>query len=376
MRHLARLFPFLAAAALAACADQNPVAPQPDADFSVSGRGAHPVTVMTRNLYIGADVDAAMAALANADPNDDVPALYAALATLQATDLAARLRAVAGEVAEHRPQVLAVQEAYELYVDGSLLGMLGLPGGTIQVDYLQALQAALDARGLHYVVAGRNTTTDATVAGGAVRIIDHDALLVDEEHVTLDGAAIENVFQANIGEVAPGVSLKRGYVARQATVGGLPMLLVTSHLESGRDPQIIGLRYYQALELAEVIGTAPRVVLLGDLNDWDTSPMYQVLSGAGLVDTWPALRPHQVGLTCCHLYDLSNRKAAFYERIDYVFTRGFTGHEGQLRGDIERIGDQPRDRVRGAFGFIWPSDHAGLVATLAVPATRDHDDHH
>jgi hypothetical protein len=373
MRHLARLLPLVAAAALAACADQNPVAPQPDAAFSVSGRGRHPVTVMTRNLYIGTDVDAAMAALANADPNDDVPALVAALQTLQHTDLAARLQAIAGEVDRNRPQVLAVQEAYELFVDGSLLEALGFSGGTIQVDYLQALQAALVARGLHYTVAGRNTTTDATVAGGAIHIVDHDALLVADEHVTLDGVAIENTFQANIGEVAPGVSLKRGYVARQATVNGAAMLLVTSHLESGRDPQIIGLRYYQALELAQVVGTAERVVLLGDLNDWDTSPMYQVLAGAQLVDTWPALRPHQAGLTCCHLYDLSDRKPEFYERIDYVWTRGFTGHGGELRGDIERIGDQPRDRVHGAFGMIWPSDHAGLVATLTVPEPRDRD---
>ena len=370
MRYLNRLLLFVVGTAFAACAEQGTLEPQqPDASFSVSGRGARHVTVMTRNMYIGADVDAAMAALANSDDSDDVPALFAALQTLQHTDLAARVQALAGEIAGNRPQVVAIQEAYELFVDQSLLQMFGLSGGSIQVDYLQALQAALSARGLYYTVAGRNTTTDATVAGGAVHIVDHDALLVDADHVTLNGAPVESVFQANIGEVAPGVVLRRGYVAAQATVDGIPMLLMTSHLESGQSAEIVGLRYYQALELAQVIGTAPRVVLLGDLNGVAGSTMYQVLAGAGLVDTWAALRPREAGLTCCHSYDLSNRKPAFYERIDYVWTRGFNGPSGRVQGEITRTGMEPRDRVRGAFGLIWPSDHAGLVAMLRLPAS-------
>jgi hypothetical protein len=251
-----------------------------------------------------------------------------------------------------------------------------MPGGTIQVDYLQALQAALEARGLHYTVAGRNTTTDATVADGAIHIVDHDALLVDADRVTVEGAPTELVFQVNIGEVAPGVSLQRGYVGRQATVNGIPMLLVTSHLESGKDDQIVGLRYYQALELAQFIGTAPRVVLLGDLNDVVGSPMYQVLAGAQFLDTWAVLRPRQAGLTCCHAYDLSDRKPAFYERIDYVWTRGFEERSGRVDGEITRTGISPRDRVHGAFGLIWPSDHAGLVATLDMPESRHREKHH
>ena len=367
MRYLSRLLLAVAATVLAACAEQGITEPQPDALSSSSVEGARHVTVMTRNLYIGADVDAAMAALANSDPGDDAPALLTALQTLQQTDLAARVQAMAAEIAVQRPQVLAVQEAYELFVDGSLLGMLGLSGGSIQLDYLQALQAALGARGLHYAVAGRNTTTDATVAGGAVHIVDHDALLVDADRVTLDGAPVASVFQANIGEVAPGVSLLRGYVARQATIDSIPMLLVTSHLESGADDQIVGLRYYQALELVQVIGTAPRAILLGDLNDVAGSPMYQVLAGAGLTDTWAALRPGVAGLTCCHASDLSNPQQTFDERIDFVWTRGLNAPSGKVQGSMTRTGTEPADRVAGAFGTIWPSDHAGLVARFVVP---------
>lgn len=367
MRYLDRLVSVVAVAAFAACADQNPVAPQSAVSFSASGQGARHITVLSRNMYVGADVDAAMAALANTDPNDDIPALFAALQTLRHTDLAARVQALAGEIAEQRPQVVAVQEAYELFVAQPLLEMFGLEGGPIQVDYLQALQGALAARGLNYIVAGRNTTTDATVAGGAIHIVDHDALLVDADRVTLDGAPIENVFQANIGEVAPGVILRRGYVARQATVDGLPMLLVTSHLESGKAAEIVGLRYYQASELAQVIGAAPRVVLLGDLNDVAGSPMYQVLAGAQLADAWAVMRPGVAGLTCCHAYDLSNPRPVFYERIDYVWTRGFDGPSGRVQGNISMTGALPSARVAGEFGRIWASDHAGLVATFVLP---------
>jgi len=373
MRIVTRLFPLLALAALAACGEDSPLAPQPDISFNNSaGHGGRSVTVMTRNMYIGADVDAAMVALADSNPGNDLPALRAALETLQRTDFAARVQAMAGEIAEHRPQVVGVQEAYELSVDQWLLEMLGLSGGPIQINFLQALQDALGARGLNYTVAARNTTTDATVAYGAVHIVDHDALLVDAGHVTLEGPPVEKVFQANIGEVAPGVSLLRGYVARQATVNGIPMLLVNTHPEPGESAAIVGLRYYQALELAQAIGTAPRVVLLGDLNDVAGSPLYQVLAGAQLVDTWAAMRPRVEGLTCCHLPDLSNRRPNFYSRIDYVWTRGFDGPAGRVHGEITRTGMLPRDRVNGASGLIWPSDHAGLVATFVLPASARH----
>ena len=366
MRCLNRLMLFVAAGALAVCAKQGALEPQPGASFSVSGRGARQITVMTRNMYIGADVDAAMAALATPDPSDDLPAMITAIETLQRTDFAARVQAMAGEIARNRPQVVALQEAYELTVTPT---MLGLPGDPIQIDFLAALQGVLGARGLHYTLVGRNTTTDVTVGGGAVHIIDHDALLVDADRVTLEGSPVARVFQANIGEVAPGVSLLRGYVARQATVDGISTLLVTSHLESGADAQIAGLRAMQATELAQVIGAAPRVVLLGDLNGVAGSTMYQVLAGAQLVDTWAEMRPRVEGLTCCHAYDLSNRRPNFYERIDYVWTRGFNGPAGRVQGEITRTGMEPRDRVRGAFGLIWPSDHAGLVAMLRLPAS-------
>jgi hypothetical protein len=51
-------------------------------------------------------------------------------------------------------------------------------------------------------------------------------------------------------------------------------------------------------------------------------------------------------------------------RIDYVFARDFSGGIIGVRGQIDRFGDVPADRVAGSAYPVWPSDHAGLIATL------------
>ena len=365
MPTVTRLLPLLALAALAACGKDNPLAPQSDIALNASaGHGDRSVSVMTRNLYIGTDVDAAMAALATPDPNDDLPALMVALQTLQHTDFATRIEAIADEIARNRPDVVGLQEVYDLYVTPA---WLGLPGDPIEIHFLPALQAALAAEHVRYRVAAADTTTDASIAGGAVHIVDHDVLLVNERTVTLTGAPSDAVYAANIGTVAEGITLLRGYLARRATVDGVPLLLVNTHLESGDDPQIAGLRALQAGELATFIGAEPRVVLTGDFNDVPTSMMYGVLASAQLTDTWAALRPRDPGFSCCQAPDLSNRRSQLDQRIDMIWTRGFARPSGKLEGTVELVSAQPIARVRGAFGLIWPSDHAGVLATLDVP---------
>jgi endonuclease/exonuclease/phosphatase family metal-dependent hydrolase len=103
---------------------------------------------------------------------------------------------------------------------------------------------------------------------------------------------------------------------------------------------------------------------MGDLNDTPGSLMYDVLASAGFTDAWAALRQSETGNSCCHLADLSNPVTDFSQRIDYVFARGGQRRAGELSGEIERFGVSPSDRLAGPAYPIWPSDHAGLVATL------------
>jgi len=370
MRLIHRLVPLAALAVLAACADQrSPTAPQTDLSANLRGRFDREITVMTRNMYIGTDVDAAMAAIAAG--GDPTPGLLVALGTLQHTDFATRVKAIAAEIRRNHPDVVGLQEVYDLSV---IPAGLGLPGDPIQISFLPALQAALRANGLHYEVAAKNTTTDAAIAGGAIHIVDHDVILVDPRSVRLEGRPIAAVYQAVIGPVpgVDGLSLLRGYTARRANIDGVQVLLVNTHLESGDDPQIAGLRMYQAMELAGFIGKTPRVILTGDFNDVAGSPMYGVLAGASLTDTWAALRPSDPGLSCCQAADLSNTTSQLYQRIDIIWTRGFADRRGQVDGEIKLVSADPSAMVQGAFGLIWPSDHAGVAAEIDVPLPSIH----
>jgi hypothetical protein len=363
---IARLLPLVACAVLSACSEKSTLAPNPDVAFDTHGRGdrgGREISVITRNMYIGADVDPVMAALASGDAAAAQAALVTALQTLQRTDYATRIKALAEEIAKNRPEVVGIQEAWQLDI---LLTALGLGTSDYHADLGAALMRALDREGLHYRIAAKNTTTDATLESGAIHIVDHDMLLADADHVRLQGSPVAGIYQYNLGTIFPGVTVLRGYVSRQAEIDGIHVLLVNTHLESGADPQIAGLRALQASELAQVIGAAPRLVLTGDFNDEAGSPMYQVLAGSQLTDTWAALRPGDPGLTCCQAPDLSNNQSLLNQRIDFIWTRGVTGRSGDVQGDISLVSARPSARVRGAFGRIWPSDHAGVVADLKV----------
>ena len=349
---------------ITACGDALPSEPvlrtAEAATEAVVGR----TTFMTRNLYVGADADAVVAALVSPDQSDDLAAVGAAAQTLARTDFVARLAAIADEIASHRPHAVALQEVSTITLD---LTGFGVP---IQyhADFLPVLLDALSERGLDYAVAGSVENIVAEPIPG-VSLRDYDVVLVDAERVEVTSASGQS-FAANVGPVAPGVELKRGYVLVEAVIAGEPVAIVGTHLEPGAGAALAGLRALQAQELAAVLAGAPRAVVLGDLNDGAGSPMYQVLTAAGFEDTWAALRGAAPGLTCCHLPDLANHVAQFGQRIDYALLRGF-GEPGRLLGSVTITGDQPADRLEGALGLVWPSDHAGVAVSVMAREGRE-----
>ncbi len=360
-----RLCPLLVVVALAGCADRTPTAPVADFDASVSSSGARDITVMTQNLYVGADVDLVIGALASPDPSDDFPALLFAIETLGKTDFPARAGAIADEIARTRPHAVGLQEVSTIDID---LTPLGVPI-VVHLDFLSIFEAKLAERGLHYDVAAKvqNIVATPPLPGNAVvSLVDYDALLVDADRVTV-GSAGGEAFAVNVGEVAPGVVLKRGWVWARVEIARQRYTIVSTHAEADlAGAHLSNLRAAQLSQLVGTITSPERVIVMGDFNDTPGSPMYQVLAGAGFTDMWAALRPSETGNTCCHLADLSDQVAAFYQRIDYVFTRGpgLGWHRQNLVGQIDQFGDVPADRVPGPAYLIWPSDHAGLTATL------------
>jgi endonuclease/exonuclease/phosphatase family metal-dependent hydrolase len=348
-------------ALLYACADDDPLAPatRPSAEAAVDG--AQRLAVLTRNLYVGADVDAVIAALVSPSTDDDLAALTAAIQTLQRTDFPTRARAIADEIARTRPHAVGLQEVSEIHID---LTPLDIPI-SLQLDFLPLLQQAIADRGLHYAVAATVKNIEAAPLPG-VSLVDYDALLVDADRVQVTDHT-SHTFTANIGPVAPGVVLKRGWVAVRGIVDGQRYQFASTHLESGNATGLDQLRAAQAGELAASLVSGVPTILVGDLNDQPGAPMYQVLAGAGFTDVWDALRPSVPGYTCCHAADLSDHVAHFTQRLDYVFARGLRDEGKAVMGSITLIGDQPANRVSGPAGFIWPSDHAGLAADLLVP---------
>lgn len=316
------------------------------------------VSVFSQNLYVGADVDAVINALVSSDPADDFPTLLAAIQTFQETDYLARMGAVADEIARARPHAVGLQEVSVLDID---LTGFGLPI-VIHADFLPVLMEALDARGLHYRVAATIKNLEATPVPG-IRLVDYDALLVDADRVTVRNAGGQN-FAVNLGTVAPGVELKRGWVWASTTVDKRPYFFASTHLEGSASgmPELLAA---QASELAAFLPDDRPVIVMGDFNDRPGSPMHQAMTSQGFADVWASLHPGDAGFTCCQAPDLSNPTAQFTQRIDYVFARDIGHPQFDVRSSIEIQGDEPADRIAGPNHSLWPSDHGGLLARLS-----------
>ena len=96
--------------------------------------------------------------------------------------------------------------------------------------------------------------------------------------------------------------------------------------------------------------------MLGDFNSLPGSPTYAALRAAGFDDAWTRANPDDhTGFTCCYRERLDDPTDRLRARIDLVLTRGpIAATEAFL------VGQAPADLHSG----LWPSDHAGVVATL------------
>src|ERR1700741_369581 len=117
-----RLYLLAATAIVLAPACREPLVPQLT-EQRVAAPAAE-VSVMTQNLYVGADVDLVIRALGTPDPGDDFPALLFAIETVGKTDFPARAEAIADRIARTRPHAVGLQEASQINID---LRPLGVP---------------------------------------------------------------------------------------------------------------------------------------------------------------------------------------------------------------------------------------------------------
>jgi endonuclease/exonuclease/phosphatase family metal-dependent hydrolase len=319
------------------------------------------VRVMTRNLYLGANLDAILQAKSFGEA-------YAAVEKdwqdVQANDFPTRARAIAREIAAARPDFVGLQEL-SLYRTQTPADFTVTPATTVALDYAKELRQALAARKLRYRFLAIGKATDAELPSGDppkqdIRLTIRDGLLVRIDKQIKIRRVRTGLYKTTTPLFGGLVTAKRGWVLADATVGGRTFRVITTHLESFNDTSQVA----QGKELAAPggpAGTSLPTVLLGDLNsraDGSGTPTHADLLAAGFQDAWQQAHPSEVGLTCCHGDDLREVGGPFYSRIDYVLLRnGFRA----LGAGI--VGEAPADRVSG----LWPSDHAGVWARLRLP---------
>jgi hypothetical protein len=330
--------------------------------------------VMTRNLYLGADLAPVIAAK---NTEQVVSASGAVLRDVVANDFPTRAKGLAHEILEQKPDLVGLQEVAYWHTTP-----ITPAGKELTIDYLELLLNQLNkgpgADRYEVVVVqpefGTETPADFNgVAndGPGGELADAEVLgklLMRDVILARTGAGV-HTWNASGGnfktllELPVGgqtVAVKRGWTATDAQVrGSHPFHFVNTHLEAFH-PLV---RAAQAQELVAPGGPATSnlpVVLVGDLNSDDDTVAgadrlaYQALLAAGFVE-----RSTDNPLGCCLNSSLLAEGAGgsvsdFDHQVDHVMTNdpaGITLESSEVTGLLP---------VNG----FWDSDHAGLYSAL------------
>ena len=329
------------------------------------------LTAASYNLFLGGDIGSLVTA-------PTVPQFIANAAALwlnvQATDFPARADAIAALLAEEHPDVVGLQEV----ADWEATSLTGNP--VPSYDFLEILLDALADQGTPYRAVATNTNFVSPVVpvaplGVALKFTDRDVVLVragsagGTVHATNDQS---HTFQAGIPvqlpAPLPAITVVRGWSTVDVKVVGATVRFANTHLEAFNTQ----VRNLQAQELKASLATSPYpVVLAGDLNSQptDSAGAYGAMQSIGLADAWSVAEGPAGGFTSGQTDPLTNVPSQIDHRIDYVLYDP-DGSPGLRALDAEVLGEELDDRatstVTGTPRLLWPSDHAGLVATLAV----------
>jgi endonuclease/exonuclease/phosphatase family metal-dependent hydrolase len=346
------------------CGQASPVMPSSDPLFkSDAGGGQGQFAIaMTRNLYVGMDFTEVLGA-AQISPLALVQQVYLSHQNLIESLPGERMTRIAAEIAAAQPDVIGLQEVFQVYQNGVL-----------QYDYLQILLDELAALRARYDVAVVNVALDITVPAlpptgelYQVRVVDRQAVLV-RRGVPYENAHVElypAYFAIDLG-LGPPVPWRRGVTAVDVRIRGRTLRVLNTHLET---QQVTTINVAQGNHLITVAGESPfPVVVVGDFNsaanpsapEGQKTATYGNILASGLLDSWLAAGGGiEDGMTCCHDHDLQNDPSVFDQRLDLVFFTGLRGAD-----HVEVVGDEAGDQTASG---LWPSDHAGVVARLRLP---------
>ncbi len=358
-----------------------------------------PVTVMTRNIYLGADIQRPIRATAGLTGAAAFVALGNANAVTRAivdqTNFPRRSQLLAREIAGAKPDLIGVQEV-ALWRHGPLeLPGSGTPGAlnatTVDYDFLAILLQDLRQEGVPYkaVVVQQesdveapafvgNPFTGTATQGRDVRLTIRDVVLLraSSNLRVLDSGSGQ--YDAKLVLTVAGLqaSFVRGFNWVDVAHGsGRPFRFVNTHFEAFSSDLALA----QAVQLlAGPAGDRSRTTIIGcDCNSdplnssvKPTDPLgtphngpYNFITGpGGFTDLWLTWRPANQGWTS-GLNETVDEPAppSFDHRIDMIFARPAPGEEVRvIAGEVTGASSADKDPVTG----LWPSDHAGVVLTL------------
>jgi endonuclease/exonuclease/phosphatase family metal-dependent hydrolase len=330
--------------------------------------GAKPtnVKVMTRNLYLGADLVQAILA---PDPGAAREAAGEIYRDVVDTNFPARAKLIAEEIRRTDPHLIGLQEVavWRRGQRGEADGA-ATPSTEVVYDFLDTLRHELERLGLRYRVVSVQREADMefplSISGDDAaefdgRLTMHDVILARKgvkvtrnRHANFDARL---VVPTQLGEV----TVLRGWNSIDIRrVAGSPVRFrfVNTHLEAF----LAATRTQQAAELmgsSGAVNTSLPVVLLGDLNSDPAgaaadAAAYNAVTGAGFADRGVELN------TCCFGETVTDPAPDFGSRIDHVLSRGSVS---ELSSRL--VGVDPALRTGSG---LWPSDHGGVVARLRV----------
>lgn len=350
------------------------------------------VKVMTRNLYLGANLDPGLKAKSVQGLVDGAGKI---LKQVDQNNFRARARGIANEIASARPDLIGLQEAALWRTEPCDKSPLPPAAATVRYDYVQLIMNQLKKRHLRYSVAvekpefdfevwvnrdGKHTTSGPGCPYGSeinVRLTMRDAILV-RSGVTVSNPQAGSF--ATLLQVKPAgatVDVTRGWTSIDADVAGHAFHFVNTHLEafdnhranSTNQGTSVGngrIREAQARELVAPDGPARSqlpVILVGDLNsDVKTEVKAgDALAYRALLDARFVERSTSTPLGCCLNADVLKisggaKRSDFDHKVDHVMT------------DAPKRIQLVKGTVTGLkpFGGFWDSDHAGLVSLLRL----------
>ena len=329
---------------------------------------------MTRNIYLGADVGAAVRLL------PDVSAAAQSMwDDVRRTHFARRMRLLAREILAEMPDVIGLQEVARWFCRPD--------SSADPVEVHSGLRELLDALCAQYAVAVRRTNLSTAHLAPSARVHDpetfrrlwgpqvdlyadkaecwlevEDVLLVRQRwvpHIVRTGSA----GFARRTVLVPGLlEIDRGYVWADLdldTQAGR-CRVVSAHLESGTIRRSAAYRQARQLvrDLDDLSDDVLAFVVVGDFNS-DRGGAYWAMRGAGFADTGredsaPTAIDGTRTAVRGRLFGPDPPRGIsilFTERIDYIFVRGCV-RSGPAR----------------TVGVIPPlaSDHAGVVVDLEL----------